>query len=127
MCNLMKIAIPFFIDRISNRLDCSENFLFVTVKNNVVLEQKKIRLLHTQPSTLVDILLRLKVDILICNGITESYSKEFKNTHIRVIPWVGGNVDAILNQYMATIQTTNNMDTAKPAWMDPNFMSTSQQ
>ena len=81
----MKIAIPFFKNRVSNRLDCSENFLFVTIENGTIKSRKKIRVVKNRPSVLVNILGQLEVNVLICDGITEFYSKQLANTPIQVI------------------------------------------
>lgn len=96
----MKIAIPFFKNRVSNRIDCSENFLFVTVENGTVKNRKKIRVVKNSPSVLVNILSQLEVDVLICDGITEFYSRQLGDTAIQVIPWISGEVEEVLNQYL---------------------------
>ena len=97
----MQLAIPFFGNRISNRLDCSENFLFVSIENGIIIKCKKIRVLQKKPSALVNILNQLEVDVLICDGITEFYAQQLDNAHIQVIPWISGEVEDVMNKYLS--------------------------
>ena len=96
----MQVAIPFFGNRVSTRLDCSENFLFVSIENGTIRKCKKIRVVQKKPSALVNILNQLEVDVLICDGITEFYAKQLENTYIQVIPWISGEVEDVLNKYL---------------------------
>ena len=97
----MQLAIPFFGNRISNRLDCSENFLFVSIENGIITKCKKIRVVQKKPSALVNILSQLEVDVLICDGITEFYANQLDNAHIQVIPWISGEVEDVIDRYLA--------------------------
>lgn len=96
----MKIAIPFFSNRVSNRLDCCENFLIVTIEKGKIKSEKKIRLVKNRPALLANILAELKVDVLICGGITEFYTSQFNRTSIQVFPWIVGEVADVLNRYL---------------------------
>ncbi len=96
----MKIAIPFFRNRVSNRLDSSENILIVTLDRGAIENQKKIRLVHNVPWMLENILSQLEIDVLICGGITEYYAKRFAHSQIQVIPWTTGELDEVLNLYL---------------------------
>jgi predicted Fe-Mo cluster-binding NifX family protein len=96
----MKIAIPFFRNRVSNRLDSSENILIVTLDKGTIKNQKKIRLVHNEPRMMTNILNQLEVDVLICGGITEYYAKRFAHSQIQVIPWVTGELDDVIKSYL---------------------------
>jgi len=109
----MQLAVPFFSNRISNRLDCSENFLFVSIENGIIKKCKKIRVVQKKPSALVNILNQLEVDVLICDGITEFYAQQLDNAHIQVIPWISGEVEDVLSKYLdGTLITYKNPDTS---------------
>jgi len=100
MENKMKIAIPFFEDRVSNRLDSSENILIVSLEKGVIESRKKIRLVHSEPQMMVNILTQLDVNVLICGGITEYYAKHFTLSRIEVIPWIIGELEDVLDLYL---------------------------
>ena len=110
----MQLAIPFFGNRISNRLDCSENFLFVSIQNGMIKKCKKIRVVQKKPSALVNILNQLEVDVLICDGITEFYAQQLENAHIQVIPWISGEVENVLSKYLEGKLIIPDMDKPEP-------------
>ena len=96
----MKIAIPFFRNRVSNRLDSSESFLIVSVKKGVIESRNKIRLLHSEPVMMLNILTQLDINVLICGGITKYYAKHFTRLQFEVIPWITGEVEDVLDLYL---------------------------
>ena len=96
----MKIAIPFFEDRVSNRLDSSENFLIVTHEKGIIKHRNKIRLVHSEPQMMINILNQLDVNVLLCGGITEYYAKQFTHSRIEVFPWITGELEEVLNLYL---------------------------
>ncbi len=100
MGNKMKIAIPFYQNRVSNRLDSSENFLIVSLQNGLIESSKKIRLLHNEPMMMINILTQLDIDVLICGGITDYYAKHFTPSKIKVIPWITGELENVLDLYL---------------------------
>lgn len=97
---MKKLAIPVYGGRISNRLDCSENIMLVTVENGIVKERETIRLALTNSLERINTLIELGADVLICNGITKFYSNKLKDSNIRVIPWVCGDVEETLSRYL---------------------------
>jgi predicted Fe-Mo cluster-binding NifX family protein len=97
----MKIAIPFFGNRVSNRLDSSENFLIVSLEKGIIKNRKKIRLVHSEPQMMVNILTQLDINMLICGGITEYYVRHFDLSRIEVIPWITGELDGVLDLYLS--------------------------
>jgi len=97
---MKKVAIPIYGDRISNRLDCSENIMLVTVENGIIKEREIIRLVLTNSLDRINTLIELGTDVLICNGITKFYSNKLKDSNIKVIPWICGDVEEILTLYL---------------------------
>lgn len=94
------IAIPVFDTRISSRLDCSENVLVVSVDQGRIEKREVIRLLSSNPLDKVNDLIQLGVDVVICGGITDICFNRLKNSHINVIPWLRGDADEILTQFL---------------------------
>lgn len=97
---MKRIAIPVFEDRISNRLDCSENLLLVSLEKGEIIKREIVLLTHTGSSAKLNTLIGLKIDVLICNGITTFYSRRLSNTNIEIIPWVSGKIDEVLAWYL---------------------------
>lgn len=96
----MKIALPVFGSRISNRLDYSENVLFVAIEDGAIQEQHSYHWAHANPLERIGILEQNGVDLLICDGITEFYANQFENSPIQVISWISGDVIEVLTRYL---------------------------
>lgn len=96
---MVRVAIPVFGGRISNRLDCSERFVLATVDAGRVASRESIRWVRTGPTSLITLLIDMGVDVLICNGITGFISRRLARTGIRVIPWVSGDADTVLDRF----------------------------
>jgi len=94
------IAIPIFKSRISVRLDCAEYIHLVTIEKGVVKSRETVRLVATNPLEKVKSLIQMKPDVLICGGLTEHCQNRLKNTDIQLIPWVRGDIEEILAQYL---------------------------
>ncbi len=94
------IAMPIFESRISNRLDYSENVLVVVVENAAIRKRESYCWARANPLERIDLLKRLRVDVLICDGITEFYTNQFENSPIQVIAWVSGEVEDVLARYL---------------------------
>ena len=42
----------------------------------------------------------VKPDVLICDGITEMYKNQLADRNIKVIPWIKGEIEEVLKQYL---------------------------
>lgn len=110
---MKKIAIPVFGDRISNRLDCSENILIITVENGVIKRSETIHLVPSNPSTRINMFLILGIDVLICNGITKFYLHKLNDSNIKIIPWISGEIEETLTRYLEGKLITKNFQNKK--------------
>lgn len=97
---MKRIAIPVFENRISNRLDCSENIFLYSVDRDKIENHEIARLVQASPSAKLNMLLELGIDVLICNGITDFYSRKLSESKIQVIPWISGEVEDVLYHYL---------------------------
>lgn len=98
---MKRIAIPVYADRISNRLDCSETLLLCDMDGEQLLHRNAIKLLEGDPAVKLQTLLSLKIDVLICNGITEFFYRSLSKNNVRIIPWMSGEVEAVIDRYRA--------------------------
>lgn len=97
---MKRIAIPVYENRISNRLDCSENINLYTIENDKIDSVKNVILAQKSATAKLNMLLDLGIDVLICNGITEFYYRKLSKSNIKVIPWVSGEVEEVIDQYL---------------------------
>lgn len=94
------IAIPVFGTRISGRFDCTEQIMLAVVENGQLRKSETVRLATSNPLEKIDTLLNLGVDVLICGGIPELFSRKLNNCRIEVFPWIAGEVEEVLNEYI---------------------------
>ncbi|MBL0175608.1 MAG: hypothetical protein IPP94_10150 [Ignavibacteria bacterium] len=92
------IAITTFGNRVSARLDCADCFLLVKVHDGKVLTRTSM---HLDPRGGRQVLEGLGVRVLICGGLTEQCVRMLRGSRIRVIPWVQGDVEEVLTQFIA--------------------------
>jgi predicted Fe-Mo cluster-binding NifX family protein len=99
------IAISIFGNRISSRLDMAEKLMIVSV-DNMIIKNKEIYLLDSADILKkLDTLVNLKPDVLICGGLTNLCEKKLKTCNIKVIAWVRGETENILNLYLNGVLT----------------------
>jgi predicted Fe-Mo cluster-binding NifX family protein len=96
-----KIAVAVYQDRISSRLDCSENILLLTFVQGKIVGRQQMRLLYSDPMDRIRLLVREEVQLVICGGITRTYASMLHDANIEVIPWVQGRVDEVLREFVA--------------------------
>ena len=94
------VAVPIFGTRISSRLDCADNLMLYTTSGLNIQDREKIRLVSNNALDKIQIISSVKPDVIICDGITEMYKNQLEERKIKVIPWIRGEVEEILVQYL---------------------------
>ena len=94
------LAIPNFGDRISPRLDYSGSLHLVTIEGKKEIKRETIKLVCNTNLERLNLILALKPNIIICNGISDLLLNELEHNNIDVIPWVHGEVNDIINNYL---------------------------
>ena len=94
------LLVPIFNERISSRLDCTDTFQVVEIKNNVIQSSQLVKILTKNEFEKLKTILSIKPDTVICNGLTEFYEREFKKSNITVIPWVHGEFKDVVNDFL---------------------------
>ncbi len=97
---MITIAVPVFGSRISGRLDAAESVLLVSIENNRIKQKDKIRLVQKTGLEKVNTLIQIGPDVIICGGLTEICSSRLKDSKIKTIPWIQGDVDEILSNFL---------------------------
>jgi len=94
------ILIPIFDQRISSRLDCTECFKVIKIENNSIYSTDKIKIIAKNQLEKLNIILSLKPDTIICNGLTEFYKTELAKNNINVVPWIHGNYNDVVESFV---------------------------
>lgn len=94
---MRRIAITIFNERVAPRLDSAEKLILVTTDEGEVKSRELVLLREVDPLRKIDIIFKLKPDVLICGGLTEICEYKLSHSNIKVISWVQGNTDYILS------------------------------
>ncbi|MDX1700603.1 MAG: hypothetical protein R3250_08305 [Melioribacteraceae bacterium] len=94
------IVIPNFGNRVSPRIDCSENLQLVSIEDKRIISRETIRIPAHSLLERINMIIRLRPDIVICDGISTLMNDKLSENDIKVIPWIHGNIDEILNDYL---------------------------
>lgn len=96
----MKIAIPIFGPRISPRFDYASFFLIVTVEDGKIIDRAEISVSDSDCWRRIEAIRELGVESLICGGIDENSARILGNHRIQLIPWIAGEVEDTLKNYL---------------------------
>lgn len=94
------LAIPNFGNRISPRIDYAENLNLITIENHEVIKKERIKILVQSHLERINIIIRINPDIVICNGISDLTLNKLKEKNIKVIPWISGTIDEIVQDFL---------------------------
>lgn len=97
----MLIAIPNFGQRVSPRIDCAESLRLIKIEHKTIVETETIKVLVHNILERINLIVRLKPDVIICDGISDLFLEKLSENEIRIIPWVHGTIDEILQNYLA--------------------------
>ena len=108
----MKIAIPVFGDRVSPRFEFAREMLIVEAAQGREVLREKVLMAGIEPLHRVAQLQSLGVDTVICGGIHPLTLELLASSGIRVIAGVLGDVDSVVNQFLAA-------GSVSPGWQRP--------
>ena len=95
------IIIPIFGNRISPRLDYAEHFQLLCIENRKIIKQESIKIITNNRLERINRLIKMKPEMIICNGLTERCYIELTKSNIKIIPWIKGEIDEVLNNYFS--------------------------
>jgi len=96
----MKIAIPIWNGCVSSAFDFSHSLLLVEMENGTESERSEVSLSTRSIAEKANQLKDLGVDILICGAISRPLASLVASSGIRILPYVAGHVDDILEAYL---------------------------
>jgi predicted Fe-Mo cluster-binding NifX family protein len=95
------LVIPNFDNRVSPRLDYAQSLQLVTIEKKKIVTRETIKLLVHSNLERLNIITRLKPNILICDGISDFSKERLTENNIKIISWVHGEIDTILKKYLS--------------------------
>jgi predicted Fe-Mo cluster-binding NifX family protein len=97
----MRVAIPFWNDRVSPVFDAARSVMVVDVENGVEQARRQETLQEEFPTRRARQLAQLGVNVLICGAISRPLAAMIAASGITLIPWTAGPVDEVLAAYLA--------------------------
>ncbi len=92
---------PRFGEEIAPCFEYSATVAIFTIARGRVEEQMDFSLQSREALDRVRLLRDQQVDVLICGGVQEAVERLIEARGIRVISWVGGRVEDLLQQFIA--------------------------
>lgn len=102
----MKIAITVWGKRISPVFDAARTLLVVAIEENQVKNREQLQLWPGQIREIVGLLSASGVEVLICGAISEGLAEQIETGGIRLIPFIAGRVDQVLEWYARGLSIT---------------------
>lgn len=92
----MKIAIPVFQNKISPRFDNAQNFIFLDIEDDSIVDREELVTRGWIPSQTIKELIRRGVEGMICGGIDRASKQCLRHKGVLIYSWVTGEVaDAV--------------------------------
>ncbi len=92
----LKIAIPLFNSRVSPRFDFAAKLLVVTIADGKIADRQEFSLANINPIKRTSLLYELRVQLVLCGGISCFAERFIKSHGIEVISLVQGEVEEVL-------------------------------
>jgi predicted Fe-Mo cluster-binding NifX family protein len=95
------IVIPNFGTRISPRLDFAESLNLFKTKNGKIIDSEVIKFIAHNRLERINMLVGLKPDIIICDGISQITHDKLTQENIRIIPWIHGEISEVIDMFLS--------------------------
>ena len=96
----MRVAIPRMGDTVAPCFEYCATMAIFTIGNGGVTAQMDFPLRSREPFDRVRLLRDQQVETVICGGVQEIYEDSLRAVGIRVISWVSGSVDDLLELFL---------------------------
>jgi predicted Fe-Mo cluster-binding NifX family protein len=98
----LKVALPYWQDRISPVLDTADNFLIVDVEADRHKEGERINLSGKSYSERARYLKKHGVKLLLCGAASEYCQELYVSGGIDIIPWLRGRCDSLIEAFRSS-------------------------
>ncbi|MBC2716332.1 MAG: hypothetical protein HF978_13565 [Desulfobacteraceae bacterium] len=95
----MRVALTAWEDRISPVFDSAKTLLIAEIENREIVNRRYEAFIPEMSSRLAGMLSGLGLDVLICGAISQIPAGIIETCGIRLIPFIGGNVEEVLVSY----------------------------
>ncbi len=96
----MKVAIPRFGESVAPCFEYSATIAIFTIRRGKVVEQRDFVLRSREALDRFRLLRDQGVDTLICGGVQDFFEDMLTEHGIRVLSWVSGSVDDLLERFL---------------------------
>ena len=96
----MKVALTVWENRISPVFDCAQVLLVVDINERTAAGRRFEPFQYESPFSRAAKLSDLEIEVLICGAVSDSFANMIETYGIRIIPFVAGEVDEVLNAYL---------------------------
>ena len=96
----MRIAIAHWNERVSPVFDVSTQLVLLDIANGLEQKRQYFKLLERETHERARVLLRLRVDTLICGAVSRDAEKALVSAGINVFSFVCGDLEQILNAFI---------------------------
>ena len=93
----MRIAIPVWQNRVSPLFDTAAHLLVAESAGKKISKQEITSVESLTLFQRIDLLKKLNIDIFVCGGITGPILENIRDKNIKVIPFICGYVDKVLD------------------------------
>jgi len=95
----MKIAVTVWDERISPVFDSAHTLLIAEIKNEKIKNISSKSFNPQLEARLIEELSHQGIEVLICGAISQTHSTLIEASAIKLIPFIGGNVNEVLESY----------------------------
>ena len=97
----MKVAIPRMGESVAPCLEYSATIAIFTIEESAIVDQLDFPFRSTNPLDRIRLLRDQHVDTVICGGVQDVFENLVRASGIQLISWVAGNVEELLDQFLA--------------------------
>jgi len=96
----MRIAISIWKDKISPVLDTASKLLIIDKDTQKESSLFEVEMLEQNMSKQCSFIRKLKLDVLICGGVSRQFSRMLKTSGIKIISGISGPAEDVLDAYL---------------------------
>lgn len=97
----MKIAIPIKDNELSVVIDFSLILHIVVIKEKEIVIRKNIQFNKNDDLNMkINVIKNNEIDLVICGSISNAFYRLFEMNNIKIIPYICGNLDDVINAYI---------------------------
>jgi len=97
----MRVAITVWKGRVSPVFDVSRKIIILDIHNKAIVKRIEKRLVVEDPMSKINRLAGFNIYTLICGAVSQPVMGMLKANGIQVIPFVSGEIDAVIAAYVS--------------------------